>query len=254
MWIASAQSTVPAVRLEAGIAKEEVDGDLRSATEIYQKIAADPSAPRDVRAKALLHIGGCYEKLGKQARQVYEQVVRDYADQPAASQARTRLAALKQQEHAAIPATMTARKIEQSPLGELIAADTDGQRVVYRDTTGSIFIGDLTGHTKRLVYKNQEAEWPGFIPSRDLSMVAIFNRQRVAVIKTDGTGYREIIPNDAQGNYWESGYPGMCCRWSWDNHYLLIPINGQTAGGRLLVVSVSDGRYRELLSVTAVRL
>src|ERR1700735_4517486 len=33
------------VRLEAGIEKEDVDGDLKSAMDIYQKIAADTSAP-----------------------------------------------------------------------------------------------------------------------------------------------------------------------------------------------------------------
>jgi hypothetical protein len=139
MWIASAQSTAPAVRLEAGIAKEEVEGDLRSATEIYQKIAADSSAPRDVRAKALLHIGGCYEKLGKQARQVYEQIVRDYADQPAASQARSRLAALRQQEHPAAPVTMTVRKIELSEGMKYVwPSDTDGQRIVYFGSDGAL--------------------------------------------------------------------------------------------------------------------
>ena len=51
---AFAQSSTAAVQLEAGIAKEEVDGNLKSAIEVYQKIAADSSAPRDVRAKALL--------------------------------------------------------------------------------------------------------------------------------------------------------------------------------------------------------
>lgn len=56
---AFAQSTTAGVRLEAGIAKEEVDGDLKSAMEIYQKIAADSSAPREIRAKALLRLGGC---------------------------------------------------------------------------------------------------------------------------------------------------------------------------------------------------
>ena len=101
MWIVSAQSTAPAVQLEAGIAKEEVDGNLKSVIEVYQKIAADASAARDVRAKALLRLAGCYEKLGRKARQVYEQIVRDYADQPAASQAPTRLASLKQQDHPA---------------------------------------------------------------------------------------------------------------------------------------------------------
>ena len=58
------------VRLEAGIEKEDVDGDLKSAMDIYQKIAADTSAPLDVRAKALLRLAGCDEKLGKQAKQV----------------------------------------------------------------------------------------------------------------------------------------------------------------------------------------
>jgi hypothetical protein len=48
------------------------------------------SASRDVRAKALLQLAGCDEKLGKQAKQLYEQIVREYSDQPAASQARTR--------------------------------------------------------------------------------------------------------------------------------------------------------------------
>ena len=84
--------TTAGVQLEAGIAKEEVDGDLKSAMEIYQKIANDSSAPRDVRSEALLRLAGCDEKLGQQARQVYQQIVRDFADQPAVTQARTRLA------------------------------------------------------------------------------------------------------------------------------------------------------------------
>ena len=93
------------VRLEAGIEKEEVDTDLKSALEIYQKIAADTSAPRDVRAKALLRLAGCDEKLGKQAKQIYEEIVRGNADQPAATQARKRMALIKQQEHPVTPAT-----------------------------------------------------------------------------------------------------------------------------------------------------
>ena len=95
------------VRLEAGIEKEDVDGDLKSAMDIYEKIAADASAPRDVRAKALLRLAGCDEKLGKQARQVYEQIVHDYGDQPAAGQARNRLALLKKQENPATPIHFT---------------------------------------------------------------------------------------------------------------------------------------------------
>src|SRR5580698_9556904 len=110
---AFAQSTPVAagVRLEAGIEKEDVDGDLKSAMDIYQKIAADDAAPRDVRAKALLRLAQCDEKLGRQAKQIYEQIVHDYADQPAAAQARKQLAVLQLQNHPSPPATLTARKI-----------------------------------------------------------------------------------------------------------------------------------------------
>jgi hypothetical protein len=100
------------VRLEAGIEKEDVDGDLKSAMDIYQKIAADTAAPRDVRAKALLRLAGCDKRLGKQAKQIYEQIVHDYADQPAAAQARNRLALLKKEENPAMPTTMRVREIE----------------------------------------------------------------------------------------------------------------------------------------------
>jgi len=70
---AFAQSPTAGVRLEAGIAKEEVDGDLKAAMEIYQKVAEDQSAGRDTRSKALLRLAGCHEKLGGKAKQVYEQ-------------------------------------------------------------------------------------------------------------------------------------------------------------------------------------
>jgi Tol biopolymer transport system component len=252
MWIASAQSTAPAVRLEAGIAKEEVDGDLKSAMEVYQKIAADSSAPRDVRAKALLHIGGCYEKLGKQARQVYEQVVRDYADQPAASQARSRLASLKQQEHPPAPATMTMRKIELSPIGRIGASDTDGYRAVYRGSDGNLYFGDLAGHTKRLVFNAQSGDTPGWRPSRNFSLVCLLTWPKpdhpaiLAVVRTDGTGYRELIPDSPQQTVLEDPFDAA---WSWDNRFLLVWSRLAKGGGHLFVVSLADGHRRELLSI-----
>ena len=43
---AFSQSSTAAVRLEAGIAKEEVDGDLKGAIEIYKKIADDSALRR----------------------------------------------------------------------------------------------------------------------------------------------------------------------------------------------------------------
>jgi len=260
---AFAQTPSAGVQLEAGIAKEEVDGDLQSAMEVYRGIATDSSAPRDMRAKALLRLAGCYEKLGRQARQVYEQIVRDFADQPAAAQARSRLTALSQRERLNLPKTMSVRKIETNELISFFPTDTDGQRAVYESMNGKVskygpqsdlYFGDLTGHTRRLVFKGMNVN-TGWIPSRDLSMVVLFFREppapvRVAVINTDGTGYRELLRDDYPGSlYGENGIPFQCCRLSWDNRYLPVAINSLKSGGRLLVVSVADGKRRELRSL-----
>jgi len=238
--------TRPAVELQAAMTKEQVDGDLKTAIAAYQKIAADKSAPRDVRAKALLHLAGCYEKLGQQAQSVYQQIVRDFGDQPAAAQARTRLAALKQDDHPAAPATMTQRMIEKTGR-RFGAGDTDGRRVVYvDDRTGELISGDLAGNSKRVIFKGKPGELPGWSPSRDFSMVFLHlyskpgSPQTLAVVNTDGTGYREIAKLDGQPYCWAS--------WSWDNRYLLCA-ESRDGSSRLLRISVADGQTRELLSL-----
>jgi hypothetical protein len=148
------------VRLVAGIEKEDVDGDLKSAMEIYEKVASDKSAPREVRAKALLRLAGCDEKLGRQAKQVYEQIVHDYADQPASAPARKRLALTSPQQRPAPLPTMTVRKIEWSKLGGLGTTDTDGERAVYY-SAGKLFYGDLAGRSRRLKRLHAEqTDWP----------------------------------------------------------------------------------------------
>jgi Tol biopolymer transport system component len=251
---AAAQPTpvTAGVRLEAGIEMEDVDGDLKSAMDIYQKIAADTSAPRDVRAKALLRLAGCDEKLGKQARQVYEQIVHDYADQPAAAQARQRLASLKKQENPATPTTMSVRKIEWAGLGEMTACDTDGHRAIYRATDGNLYFGDLTGQNKRLVFKVQPGDVPGWCASRDLSMAALSFAPKpsrtatLAVIKNDGTGYRELVHDDAKGTIL-GGASGFHFDWSWDARRLLIWAGWPQDGEDLRIVDVADGHRRELL-------
>ncbi len=239
--------TTPATRLQAAIEKEQVDGNVKSAMDVYQKIAADNSAPRSVRAKALLQLAGSYEKLGQQAQKVYEQIVRDFASEPAAAQARIRLAALRQTERAAEPAAMTQRRIEvpsfsRSPAIAIIT--TDGQRVVYWDeATGAVVIGDSKGRDKRVIFKPRAGEVAFPAPSRDLSVVGMAmgrpdgSGRRLAVIKTDGTGYHEI----------GSGFSGPCLpEWSWDNRYILLCDTQPDGTNQLVRFSVADGEIRRL--------
>src|SRR5512143_409420 len=92
------QAEDPAVLLRAAIEKEEVDGDLQAAVVLYESIVAKFGDNRPVAAKALLRLGGCYEKLGQSqaelAHKAFQRVVDSYPDQTEAVKlAREKLAA-----------------------------------------------------------------------------------------------------------------------------------------------------------------
>lgn len=82
---------------QQALLRERADGQLEEAIEIYKSVLDVAADDRGLAAQALVRIGACYEKLGRpEATDVYERVLRDYADQaePVAT-ARTQLAALE---------------------------------------------------------------------------------------------------------------------------------------------------------------
>jgi Tol biopolymer transport system component len=94
--VGAQSSDQAAVMLEAAIQAQRVDGDLDGAIEMYTRILDEFSADRSVAARALLHLGECYELLGQTgARATFERLLREYPDQSGpAREARARLAAL----------------------------------------------------------------------------------------------------------------------------------------------------------------
>jgi thioredoxin-like negative regulator of GroEL len=82
--------------MEAARKKEVVDGDLNGAIKQYAEIVARFKSDRAATAAALVGMADCYQKMGNsEARKVYEQVLREYADQKEpASTARARLGLL----------------------------------------------------------------------------------------------------------------------------------------------------------------
>ena len=96
--VVSSQARSGNAVFEQALAKERVEGNLPEAIQLYQRVIAEFAADRPLAAKALLQVGLCYEKLGQDASvRAYERLVRDFADQgEAVSQARARLAVLKQ--------------------------------------------------------------------------------------------------------------------------------------------------------------
>lgn len=83
---------------QEGLMKETAEGDLQAAIEIYQKIVTEHADTAGVAARAQLHIGICYEKLGReQAREAYQKVIDSFpAETDVVQQARERLQALAQ--------------------------------------------------------------------------------------------------------------------------------------------------------------
>lgn len=72
MVILLAGSVLPSFSQESeklfqkGLIKEEGEGSLNEAIDLYNQVVEDASAERSLRAKALLHVGICYEKLGQE--------------------------------------------------------------------------------------------------------------------------------------------------------------------------------------------
>lgn len=230
---------------QKAVTQERAAGNLEEAIKLYQRVAKEFASDRALAAKALVQEARCYEKLGQdKAVKVYEQVARDFGDQrePAAT-ASARLSALRLGDRPVVQATMTQRKIEL-PFSDTSMDPsllTDGQREVYRDAaTGALMISDLAGRDKRVIFRPKADVVRSYAPSRDLSMLAMSltrpdGSNIAAVIKTDGTGYREIMTGS-------SCVPG----WSFDNRYLLVCMSQPDGTRQLLRVSLTDGEIRKV--------
>jgi len=67
---------------QSGIYKEDVEGKLDEAIAVYQEIIKKYPQNSPVAAKALFHMGLCYEKLGNQeAQKAYQRLIADYPGQ-----------------------------------------------------------------------------------------------------------------------------------------------------------------------------
>lgn len=137
--------------LRAAMNTEMVDGDLEGAIAHYKKIAA--SGDRPVAAQALLRMAEVYTKLGQPAaRETYQTIVRDYADQPVATVARTRLsagAASRSQE-------VTPRRVLEGGWAKMFDLSADGRFTVGPERSGysafNIVLRDLvSGRVTTLV-------------------------------------------------------------------------------------------------------
>jgi Tol biopolymer transport system component len=156
---------------------ELVEGDLGKAIRLYREVIAKFAGDRAVAARALVKLGACYEKSGRdEARAAYERVLRDYGDQ--SDPVRIARARLQQMPDTA-PASRAAGPTYRLVLDKLTGVRDvvflpnhydfapDGSRFVFRapaagrELTSVIFVADAEGALVRPLLK-ETGTWWGF--------------------------------------------------------------------------------------------
>ena len=165
--VASSQTRSGNAVFEQALAKERVEGNLPEAIRLYERVVAEFAADRALAAKALVQVGLCYEKLGRdESVRAYERLVRDFADQAeAVSQARARLAVLKRPvagaaEAATMPGTRALPRVDV--VNDLQALSPDGSKAAFTSLDGgqNLAVYDLASQqTKRLTNFDWSTSW-----------------------------------------------------------------------------------------------
>jgi len=251
----------PEVQFQRAVQLETIEGNLNAAIDLYKEVIESNGNNRALAAKALLRLGGCYEKQGKaEASKAYEQLLRDYADQvDSATEARTRLAALRK------PAMS-----ESGPITRRVWAGSktdfsgeispDGKYISFVDwDTGDLAIRDLEkGTNRRLTNKgsweeNDLEEAEGSIWSPDSKKVAYIwcqwiaepNNNELRLISLDNPIPRVLYRNEKFADWI---YPHD---WSPDGRHILATLRMEDGAREMVLVSVADGKVRFLKRLTA---
>ena len=241
--------------LQSGLYQEDVKGDLDAAIQIYRKIIQDFPHHRSFAAKALLQMGRCYEKLGQpEAREAYERVLGDYADQAEqASTARARLAALRastaeaQEPDKAAPTSYKVADVEGG------AISLDGRFLSYTDwSTGDLVLQDLkTGEKRHLTNKgsweesSEFAQWEQAISPDGKQVAYAWQIERnpglceLRIIGLDGSEPRVIYRNEEVRSIGVED-------WSPDGKHILATFFKKDRTRQTVLVSVADSSVRVL--------
>ena len=249
---------------QKGIMKEEGEGSLKEAIELYKLVADNSSAEKILRAKALYQMGNCYEKLGQQeARGVYEKLVANYTDpQELVANAKRRLSKLNADQTTSSNSGIILRQIPR-PGVDIEAYSPDGQYATYNDwNEPEIGVIDLKTGKKSLITKGgnwhqQKRLYPMFSSWSPDSKQIVYdwiienpendsdNNCELRIVNRDGSNERTLINNGKRlllATDWSHDGSTILCMESTDNDSLKLILFSVKDGSKKIITEFAMGR------------
>jgi Tol biopolymer transport system component len=237
---------------QKGLIKEEGEGNLQDAIDLFNRIADNSNADQSLQAKALLHIGMCYEKLGKDgATKAYQRLVNTFPNQTEiVGLAKARLAALG---GSGGSGGLVTRRIlaDASNVGEVLTADGRYIRGIDWETGDVIQFEVASGQTSRITnsgpWSETEKSYEYQAFSRDGKQIA-FNSYtkdwvpQLRIRNLDGSGLRTL--------YSEKGSYVAPLDWSPDAGSV-IAYRERNKAVELTLISTADGSVRVLKDISS---
>ena len=235
---------------EKALYLEEAKGEMQQAIDLYKEIIKQYPGNRHVMAKALLHAGFCYEKLGlKDAQQVYQRVINDYGEnKDEVSAARTRLEIINQELNLSDHSAMVVRMVWKGGEGETVSPD--GSYFAFTDwDTGDLTTYELTTGKKRHVtnkgsWSESDEQAEGCVISPDGKQIAYswYDRDGLydfRIIGKDGSDPRVLYHSDEMSYIVPSD-------WSSDGRYILAAVYLKDKRVQIALIYVPDGTFHVL--------
>ena len=250
------QAQNPQKVFQKGLIQEEGEGNLKAAIEIYNSIVNDNSVDRTLRAKALLHVGICHEKLGSQnARKSYQKLISEYSDQKdIVSLGKEKLDGLKRVNAAPKKETVIASQL-LSTSEDVYSITPDGRYISIIDWNKIALVvkdlqtGKATEITDTGTWKDP-VEFPDrSIWSNDGERLAYFwfkgSTTELHIVNGDGSNNRIIYKGENESTPWPVA-------WSSDDKNILAIIHDKRTNDslyKIVLVSVEDGSLTPLKDI-----
>jgi len=239
--------------------KEEGEGNLTEAIEIYSKLVDDTSVDREIRANSLLHIGICYEKLGKKnASRVYEKLIAEFSDQSEISSiAREKLKSIIGSDIKVQNKGLLTFHIKNDTVFGAQNIDNSGRYYLFKDWEESkelMYFDLITGKTDSITEGNawKSKKWSdpdSPVWSPDSKRVAYMwkaeGQMEVRITNLDRSNAQTIIKGVD-----EFDVP-TAVAFSNDGDYLLGTINvnvGEEKHQKLVIISLANKNFKELIN------